>query len=275
VKRRLVIIDGRNFRVRKQLIRDEPVGDIFGSEPITFTPDGVRAIAAHGEAIVVWDVESERREASWGSDLNEVAFSPDARVALARKSGYQEGEYWERYEAFELDGGHSLGVFDSPHPHDSRMLPVDSQRLYLLVLSDGAVGIHDLRSGEEWIVPDITAKETRDFNGAVSGDGQVLAIGLREGGISMWNLPAMTMVRQRTGTGASVRAVRFSPDGAALAFSADDRLCVWHFEPDHLTCVDVAYPMGIGDIEFAPDSRALTTTGLMIGPRMKLWEVGR
>jgi WD40 repeat protein len=276
VTRMLVLVDQNSRTVRRHLIKREPIGhgELFlGSDPLTFSPDGRRALAVHERAIMAWDVENGNRLATWGTQLSEVAFSPDRRVALARKTDFSGPEAQESYEAFDLGDGHSLGAFQGSGAR-SRMLPVDSLRLYVLLVSDSQVRIRDLRNGEERAVPEVQASDVNEVSSAISPDGRTLALGLKAGIVGLWELGSLTKHRERAGLRGSVADLVFAADGSALAFSLGSRyLCVWRLVGDAVTCAEAGHPMGIGHVEFAPDSKTVATTGMMPGPTVKLWAV--
>jgi WD40 repeat protein len=273
VTRMLVLVELSSRKVRRHLIEQQPIEDVFGSDPVAFSPDGRRVLAVHERAIMAWDVENGNRLATWGTQLSEVAFSPDRRVALARKMDFSAREAQESYEVFDLGDGHSLGTFQGTGAR-SRMLPVDSLRLYLLLVSDSQVRIRDLRSGEERAVPEVQASDLNEVSSAISPDGRTLALGLKGGVVGLWELESLTKHQERAGLRGSVADLAFAPDGSALAFGLGNQyLCVWRLAGDAVTCAEAGHPMGIGHVEFASDSKTVATTGMMLGPTVKLWAV--
>jgi WD40 repeat protein len=144
-----------------------------------------------------------------------------------------------------LVGSQASGLFliqaeveDTPHaaarpfrvnagPVSSYILTPDGTTKYLSELSTGDKVLVVNRRGEtkpavvgrtkiEWR-PMVLVVAEYEGSLAVSPDGQLVATGLDNGQIDLWQIPEMTLVHTWEGRGAAVTALAFSPAGTRLA----------------------------------------------------------
>ena len=108
--------------------------------------------------------------------------------------------------------------------------------------------------------------------GRFSPDGRLIAVGLKERGIQLWDTTDLT----RAGaplleTGGEVKALAFAPDGRTLAaVTRDGNATVWDVESRSLRGpfrVDVSQAVGVS---FSADGTMLATAG---SEGVKLWDV--
>jgi len=261
VKMVVALVDPQSGRVVRHLLKGGPAVNIFGAN-VAFSADGHRVLWLGESTIEVWDAVKGKRVAGWGSQLSSLAFSPDRSVALAER---REGGY----EAFALTDGHSLGTFA---PTDrGKPLPLDRQRLYLLLIREGSVVLRNLTNGEETAIEGSPAGDLYEISAALSPDGRRLAVGHKGGTIELREV-ATGAVLHKAEAGGPVGDLTFSPDGSVLAYEAKGKLCLWAPDEGSVAAADPGYPMGVGSIAFAPDSRAVAAAGT-IGGEVKVWEI--
>jgi WD40 repeat protein len=175
---------------------------------VAFSPDG-RALASagpDGRAVHLWDPTAGRHlrrlqgEPDPGTPsgllegVSRVAFSPDARM-LAALSHY----------------GNPSNTPVVPAGHDRR---------------GPAVRLWELATGKERLQIRLGWNEVTSL--AFSADGQVLALGKKDGALALWHLPSGKELRVVRGHADGVAALALSPDGSALATaSLDTTVLLW------------------------------------------------
>jgi WD40 repeat protein len=261
VKRVVALVEAQSGKVVRHLLKGGPAVNIFGDN-IAFSPDGRRVFWLGEAAIEVWDAEKGKRVASWGNQLSSLAFSPDRSVALAER---RDGGY----EAFALADGRSLGTFAAKDR--GKPLPLDPERLYLLLIREKRVVLLNLKTAEEVAIDGLEAGDLSEVSAAFSPDGRRLALGRKGGAIELRDV-ATGAVTRKAGAAGPVRDLTFSPDGSLVAYETNGKLCLWAPEEGSVAAVDPGYAMGVGSIAFAPDSRAVAAAGTF-GADVKVWDL--
>ena len=110
--------------------------------------------------------------------------------------------------------------------------------------------------------------------GKFSPEGRLIAVGLEEDGIALWDARELTPVgAPLADTGGEVKRLAFSPDGRSLAaVSVDGILTLW----DVRSRSRLHGPLraGGGGVEFSPDGATLATSGGTLGGSgVRLWDV--
>ncbi|MDP2983958.1 MAG: hypothetical protein Q8O92_11605 [Candidatus Latescibacter sp.] len=106
---------------------------------------------------------------------------------------------------------------------------------------------------------------------AVSTDGGLIALGLAEGGVMLWNLRSQTRIAFIPTGASAVTALGFSPDGRLLAAgTAEGGIRVWDVSPG-LRVTRNRIPESIfGGVIYSPDGSVLW---LMMRDRIYAWDV--
>lgn len=147
---------------------------------------------------------------------------------------------------------------------------------------DGTVIAWDT-TGERGLGRPFTFTHDRTFSaagfdghpGEFSPDGRLIAVGLKEDGVALWNARELRPVgASLLGTGGEVKALAFSPDGRTLAAATGDRfLTLWDVGSRSRVHGPRRAGGGIvmvGGVSFSPDG---TTLAMASDVGVQLWEV--
>jgi WD40 repeat protein len=263
-------------------------GEIVSS--VAFSSDSKQLVIARGyplgsgidNAVQLWDVSSGKRLNTFGSQtkgLTQAAFHPDgARLFIAGTTGVQS---WDtaRHVLLQSTSDHFDAIYSLALSPDEALLAVG--------MSDGAVGLLDMRTGSETALPPLPKADlmsvfklqfTRDDRyllGAANrssypSDGQVV----------VWDVKTHKQVLAVSeGLEWGVYDMAVSPDGRWLAFShcfVEDHRCtrgrveLWDIEKGVFqTPLDA-----VGDqaelLAFTPDSRYIAVSGWHT---VRIWDV--
>jgi WD40 repeat protein/tRNA A-37 threonylcarbamoyl transferase component Bud32 len=245
-----------------------------GLRALALSPDGLTAAVGSDRGIRLIDVRTGAAKEATGalaSDPIWLLFSPDGKTVVSTS---RDGTVtlWDADAATpgETLRGHSRSVRQP-------VFSPDGETLYT-VSDDGTAIAWDL-SGDRGLGRRFTFTHDRGFHdwpdrhpGKFSPDGRLIAVGLKQEGIGLWDASDVT----RTGapllkTGGEVNALAFSPDGETLAAVADYGLAsVWdvgsrslRHEPFRVA----SYAIGVS---INADGTMLATAG---GEGVSLWDV--
>jgi WD40 repeat protein len=120
--------------------------------------------------------------------------------------------------------------------------------------AEHAIVLYDSKTGEErgWLIPASLALSL-----AYHPDGSILAAGLANGDIELWDVSSSELSSTLTvgGNPAGVYRVGFTPDGNTLVSGANFQLQLWDWQAaEPLSLIDRVYGFGI-----SPDSKSLVT----------------
>ena len=270
-------------------VNNKPVtGNWGGISCVTFSPDGNYLATTSASAIVLWEVTQDgfknpREFIGPGNggvpaDIGEsLAFSPDGATLLS--AGPENSLLLWDVAMGEvrktLSNGHRTEIESVAYSPDGRIIASASADDNVL-LWDASSGrrLHQL-SG---VNP--KAEEGLSFTGsrsiAFSPDGQILAAGLSDGSVHLWDVNSGEEIGQpRLGHSARVFAVAFSPDGGILASGGhDDTLLLWDVETGELLYEPFTeHSDSILSLVFDPGGNMLASSSM--DHDIILWELGR
>jgi WD40 repeat protein/tRNA A-37 threonylcarbamoyl transferase component Bud32 len=255
--------------VSRQKTRTLPIAP--GQEALALSPDGRLAAVGTEEGIQLIEVRTGDVTTATGGfteSPNWLWFSPDgASVASANVDGTVT--LWDVASATRR---HTL------HGHADLVLQglfsPDGTTLYT-VSGDGTAIAWDL-AGTRSIRRPFTFTGERDsgnYPGRFSPDGRLIAVGLEQQGIALWDTSDLTPVGgPLMETGGEVKALAFSPDGHTLAAAAvNGDVTVWDLASRSLRYEPIRTPSGfLAGLAFSPDGTMLVTSGYT---GVRLWDV--
>jgi RNA polymerase sigma factor (sigma-70 family) len=188
-------------------------GHVFGTNQLTFTPDGKRLLSAGGGGVIrLWDVATGEEALPFAehvSYVNSVAYSPDGRLLA---TGGLDGaiRLWEPLSdkpARQLPDGHHQRVWQVAFAPDGRTL--------LSYGHDGSIRFWDVAAGRETRRLQIWTDARPPGSFALSPDGRTLAVWRKNGAVALLD----------AATGAERRLLKGGADhGGTICFSSDGRL---------------------------------------------------
>jgi WD40 repeat protein/tRNA A-37 threonylcarbamoyl transferase component Bud32 len=188
---------------------------------LAVSPDGLTAAVGINHGVQLVDLRSGTMRTASG-DLagspNWVLFSPDGKMVVSTNRD-KTVTRWEVESASPLETlrGHSNFV-------QQPVFSPDGETLYT-VSHDGTAIAWDL-TGDRRLGRPFTFTRDRTFSttgydghpGRFSPDGRLIAVGLKEEGIALWNARELkTVGAPLLGTDGEVKSLDFSPDGQTLA----------------------------------------------------------
>ena len=151
--------------------------------------------------------------------LNSLAFTPDGAIVASATGDWRNYQQPGDVRLWEAATGKRIASLPG-YTSDIKCLAIDPMGKYLATSSSNRlVQLWNLASREE------LAKVRPDSVGtslAFSSNGSRLAIGENRGGVSTWNVPALTLAARYAGHAKTVSGIAFSPDGQRLATAGHD-----------------------------------------------------
>ncbi len=259
-------------RRKKRTLRIEA-----GTAPaLAVSPDGRTAAVGSEHGVQLVDLRSGAVRAATG-DLtgtpNWVLFSPDGETIVATNRD-------KTVTRWDVD---SAALLETLHGHSNFVQqPVfspDGETLYT-VSHDGAAIAWDL-TGSRRLGRPFTFTHDRTFDkagydghpGELSPDGRLIAVGLKERGVALWDARTLTPAGPPLlETGGEVKTLGFSPDGRTLAAVTNDDLTLW--ATGSRSRLHGPLPAGAGDlvigVSFSPDGKTVATSSQF---GVLLWDV--
>jgi WD40 repeat protein len=240
---------------------------------LTFSPDGktLALAGADSQTLHVWEVASGRDLRplhGHQGEVNAVAFSPDGRLLASGGGDRQDGDAAIRL--WDADSGHELRVLEG-HPGrvhclafspDGRTLASGCEKEDEVRLWDVASGACVQRLRRRGPPPAEDAADRRVSTLAFSPDGRLLAAGLHEGALAVWNVATGKQRRGPGGHDGRVMSLAFSPDGRSLVSGSLDRTArVWDVATGKELRQLGKHEDSIRSVAFSPDGRLVATGG--------------
>jgi WD40 repeat protein len=244
---------------------------------LAVSPDGLTAAIGIKHGVQLVDLRSGTMRTASG-DLagspNWVLFSPDGKMVVSTNRDNTVTR-WDVESATPLETlrGHSNFV-------QQPVFSPDGETLYT-VSHDGTAIAWDL-TGDRRLGRPFTFTHDRTFSttgydghpGRFSPDGRLIAVGLKEEGIALWNARELTPVGERLlGTDGEVKSLDFSPDGQTLAAATGrGSLTLW----DVASRSRLHEPLYAGNpslllaVGFSPDGATLATASSDLG--LQRWD---
>jgi WD40 repeat protein/tRNA A-37 threonylcarbamoyl transferase component Bud32 len=202
-----------------------------------------------------------------------VLFSPDGKMVVATNRD-KTVTRWDVESATPLETlrGHSNFV-------QQPVFSPDGQTLYT-VSHDGTAIAWDL-TGDRRLGRPFTFTHDRTFSktgydghpGRLSPDGRLIAVGLKERGIALWDARELTRAgAPLLDTGGEVKSLAFSPDGRTLAAVTESLLTLWDVSSRSRLheLLYAGHPSWVLAVGFSPDGETLATASSDLG--LRLWD---
>jgi len=266
---------------RVELTLNGHTGPIFSAE---FSPDGKRIATASADGSArIWDVSTGKELLSVkGSSIYDIdseqgyawftAFSPDGKF-LATAGGDGVACIWDAstgQQRITLDG-HSDQVFTVAFSPDGNRLVTSS--------NDSTAKVWDVTTGEELL----TVHEESDKEGGIvfvwwatfSPDGSQIATAVtadfERGWTSIWDVETGEKMMTLAALGPTMRSVAFSPDGARIVTTEDDRTAkIWDASSGELLTTLYGHTANVTDAKFSLDGTRIVTVSS--DRQIKVWD---
>jgi WD40 repeat protein len=244
---------------------------------LAVSPDGLTVAVGIKHGVQLVDVRSGTVRTAASDSAGSpswVLFSPDGKMVVATNRD-RTVTSWDVESATPLETlrGHSNFV-------QQPVFSPDGETLYT-VSHDGTAIAWDL-TGDRRLGRPFTFTHDRTFSttgfdghpGRLSPDGRLLAVGLKEQGIALWDSRRLTPVgAPLLETGGEVKSLDFSPDGKTLAAVTETMLTLWDVGSRSRLHgpLYAGNPSWVLAVRFSPDGSTLATASSDLG--LRFWDV--
>ena len=244
---------------------------------VAISPDGLTAAVGIRHGVQLVDLRSGTPRTATAESAGSpswVLFSPDGKIVVATNRD-RTVTRWDVESARprETLRGHSNFV-------QQPVFSPDGETLYT-VSHDGTAIAWDL-TGDRSLGRPFTFTHDRKFSaagfdghpGRISPDGRLIAVGLKERGVALWDSRRLTPVgAPLLDTRGEVKSLDFSPDGKTLAAVTENMLTLWDVGSrsrlhDPLYAGNPSWVLAVG---FSPDGSTLATASSDLG--LRFWDV--
>jgi WD40 repeat protein len=242
-----------------------------GHHALALSPDGRTVAIGIDGGMELVDARTGEREAATGDFAgrpNSLLFTTDGKTVVSTND----------------DGTVTLWAVASGTPRETlhghsasqAVFSRDGKTLYT-VSGDGTAIAWDLTGGRG-LRRSFRFTKNRHFDGPwnnppgrFSPDGRLIAVGLRDRGIALWDARTLTPSGERLRkTEGEVNSLAFSPDGTTLAATSSGATTVWDVASRSLR-YESFFAGVYADVAFSPDGKAIATTGS--GGGVAFWDV--
>lgn len=233
---------------------------------VAYSPDGKKlAVAAGDGAVRVYSAASGKllRKLNGSGEVSKIAYTPDSGYLAV---GYDSGNI----NIFGADSGklyRSLGKFD--RAVGGLSVSADGKLVAANELDGDNVLVWNLKTGAQ--VASLAAKagaRTLQFK----PKGSTLAVGLANGGVTLWNAESGKLAATLKGHDKAVDALAFSGNGKLLATGGPDQTVVlWDVAAEKKLKTLTGHGLEVFDIAFAKSGEYLAATGT--GASVKVWSI--
>ncbi len=277
-----------------------------------YTPDGERIVSAGmDEWVMIWDARTHALEfeRSIGTNLIGLTTSPDSRLAAVagqysnirlidlahpaleprslRAAAQRIGAiafnpggrslalagYGGRVRLIDASNGQLLDVFDDEGTATLQGLAFDPSGLWLAIAAHDEVHVRRLARPSDGIGLASGLPPIRRL--ATSADDQLLALGLEDGSIVVWDLPAGRPLQTLKGHELGTLGLAFLPragDAKLISVGGDGRARVWDARAGGDPLFDIAAHNGATySVAFRPDGKQFATGGEASSARTRAW----
>jgi WD40 repeat protein len=236
-------------------VRAIPTGE--PATGVSFAPDGARIAASGGFGAAIWDVDSGRLLTRFeGHDgwVDRIHFSRDgARVVTA--SGDGTARVWD-----VSTGTQQTLIRERNHPILDAAISPDGTLVATMVNDPGIVRLWSASTGK--LVRTILRPGAFAGSVAFSNDGQIVAAGLGDGTLHLWNLEGGEL-RTISGHAAMVTAIDFDRNDDRIVTSSRDGLVkVWDARTGDAILTLTGQSDEVYDVAFSPDGRYVASSSV-------------
>ncbi len=230
---------------------------------VTFSPDG--KLLAVGTTIGIWLYDAETFEVirfintdSWADRL---IFAPDGRQLFARV-GITAIAMWEIANGKLV---HWIDLGDTVKAYRIGDVP-----LVAISGDKPQVELRNMQNGT--LVKAQSGFADAVFVAAFSPDGSLLAVGLRDQTIQVWDIQTDAVLSIPTGHGSLIECLAFTPDGRFLASGAIDKTVrLWDTRTGKPVHIMEGHLATVSSLAFSPDGKTLASGAQ--DRTIKLWDV--
>jgi WD40 repeat protein/serine/threonine protein kinase len=238
---------------------------------IAFSFDGQGLATASQEGVVrFWSVRDGRLIFTLTNNGPRVACSPSGPLMAIGTGSDWWGQRGEEVHLVDTKSGQELRVL--PKSGDRAVFAPDGKRLATANWGpydsgSQAVILWDVDSGQKLSVLE---NMPQVLGMAFSRDGNLLAIGTRQGEVSLWSLGDLSHAILRPATKDFARSVSFSPDGRWLAVAMlTQEVEIWDVRERRLVEHLRGHTSEVTDVAYSPDGTQLAS-GCLDGT-IRLW----